>query len=77
MRFRLPIRYTSRMRFALLSLLIPTLVSAGAEPPAPRAQFEETAFQAGTVLVGQSVRHTFAIRNTGNADLTLLDVKPG
>jgi len=53
--------------------------SQGDKPPvrAPHAVVDQAVIRIGSILEGQDVRQTFRIRNTGNADLRILNVKPG
>jgi hypothetical protein len=48
---------------------------AGGKQPA--ISFDATSFDAGTVWEGEIVIHSFVVKNTGNAELTLSNVKPG
>jgi len=41
----------------------------------PKILFPETTFDFGTVIQGETVSHTFAVRNTGDAPLTLIRAK--
>jgi len=43
----------------------------------PRAVVPELSVQAGTILEGQDYRHSFIIRNTGDVELQILNVRPG
>jgi len=59
-------------------LLGGVLLGATDKPsPGPRAAIDVTSFDAGQVLATQPVRHTFTVKNTGDAPLTIKDVKPG
>lgn len=48
--------------------------SAQAEP---QISFESTHYDAGEIWEGKEVIHTFTIKNTGTAQLTIEKVKPG
>ena len=43
----------------------------------PRISFETTTFDAGEVWEGDTVTHSFAVKNTGTAVLNIKSVKPG
>ena len=43
----------------------------------PTISFDNTTFDAGDVWEGDTVSHTFAVKNTGTAVLTIKNVKPG
>lgn len=45
--------------------------------PGPRAEVPVASFDAGPVPASQPVRHDYVIKNTGDAPLTIKDVKPG
>jgi hypothetical protein len=47
-----------------------------AEAPAPRVEVPEQSYNAGTIDAGMVIRHTFALKNVGSADLHL-EVQPG
>jgi hypothetical protein len=64
------------VRAALLVLLLALGAPAAADSPAPRIEAPETLFDAGTVDAGTPIRHTFALRNAGSADLHIT-VQPG
>jgi hypothetical protein len=64
------------VRVALVVLLLTLGVPAAADSPAPRIEAPETMFDAGTVDAGTPIRHTFALRNAGGADLHIT-VQPG
>ena len=79
------------MRLAIVALALVSFVSvAGAEAPtapagsptavpdgpAPRAQIEKPSHHAGKVDQGTMVRHSFLIKNTGTAELSV-DAKHG
>ncbi|HOO76848.1 MAG TPA: DUF1573 domain-containing protein [bacterium] len=58
--------------------LIVCLLAAGAAPtpsPAPRIDFAETAFNAGTVWEGDKAAHSFSFTNVGDTDLVIDRVK--
>ena len=57
----------------LLTLVFATLPATAA---APRAVPVEPIFDAGVVTRGDKIEHTFAIKNEGDAPLTLRDVEP-
>jgi hypothetical protein len=43
----------------------------------PRAVIDALSVQAGTLLEGQDYRHSFIIKNTGDVELQILNVRPG
>lgn len=62
---------------ALLALSLITLL--GALPAAaqnPKLVITETTFDAGGVAKGEVIEHDFVVKNTGDADLLVLSVKP-
>ena len=67
----------NKLTFSTL-LLSGLLLGATDKPsPGPRAVVDVPSFDAGQVLASQPVRHTFPVKNTGDAPLTIKDVKPG
>ena len=65
------------MRSALAAVGVLLLCSTvRAEAPAPRVEVPEQAYDAGAIDAGTVIRHTFAVKNVGGADLHL-DVQPG
>ena len=44
---------------------------------APKAVCENKIAQLGEVMEGQDYRHTFVIKNAGDAELQILNVRPG
>jgi len=63
-----------RMLAAVGVLLLCSRVRA--EAPAPHVEVPEPSYNAGTIDAGTTIRHTFTLKNVGNADLHL-DVQPG
>jgi|GEM_PF-3009069 len=47
------------------------------DKPQPRLEVSESTHDAGPARAGTSVRHEFIVRNTGEADLKILRIKPG
>ncbi len=45
--------------------------------PQPTVVIDNKIFDAGKVLKGETVKHVFTVKNTGNANLLIEDVKPG
>ena len=43
----------------------------------PTISFDKTTYDAGEVWEGDTVTHTFAVKNTGTAVLNIKNVKPG
>ncbi|HEY2385329.1 MAG TPA: DUF1573 domain-containing protein [Candidatus Binatia bacterium] len=64
------------MRTALLVLLLALGSPVAADSLPPRIEALESVFDAGTVDAGTLIRHTFALRNAGGADLHVT-VQPG
>ena len=54
-----------------------SLRSGSAAAPGPRAELPVASFDAGQVPATRPVRHDYVIKNTGDAPLTIKDVKPG
>jgi len=48
-----------------------------ASPEKPRLSFDATTHDAGEVWEGEVVSHSFVVKNTGTAELTINKVKPG
>jgi DMSO reductase anchor subunit len=44
---------------------------------APRIVVESKAMLLGDVLEGQDLQYTFVVKNTGDAELQILNVRPG
>ncbi|MDA8404033.1 MAG: hypothetical protein M0Z56_07535 [Desulfobacteraceae bacterium] len=71
-----------RNQFACLALALSLCVTClpgmalGAEK-APVAVVEQSTFEFAPQFEGTDVVHDFVIKNKGNADLTILDVKAG
>jgi len=79
-----------RGSIALLALTLMLPSSGMAQPPAqnggkapapdgprPIIQLPSMAFNFGEIYHQESYVHAFTVKNTGNADLTIEDVKPG
>jgi len=75
-------------RFILLFLILFAALLGAQAPPAPsvppaptgdqpEATIPQDSFDAGNVLKGKKVEHTFIIKNTGKAELNILSAKPG
>jgi len=64
-----------RLGFFLLALIILTTVSAPVLA-GPRAEVPEAVHDFGEVFEDQELRHTFIIRNTGDAPLVIKDIDP-
>ena len=66
-------------KFTFSTLLLSGLLLRAADQPAqgPRAVVDVPSFDAGQVLATQPVRHSYAVKNTGDTPLTIKDVKPG
>jgi hypothetical protein len=84
---RMKIRYT--LIAAALAIVCAAALAAGGraqekETPAksagskaPKAVVDEMKADVGEVLEVQDIEHTFIVKNEGNADLKILNVKPG
>ena len=62
---------------SLMMLTVLSLPAAGQEKQAPRMIIKDGIYDGGAVNEGEVIKHTFLIRNEGNATLRILDVKPG
>jgi hypothetical protein len=65
-----------------LALALPGVISAqGDKPeskgPQPAIEIPEMTFKLGKVFERPKYDHTFTVRNRGNGDLIIEDVKPG
>ena len=63
-----------------LQLMGVTAVAGAGEKPAPKGPVLVTpqpTFEAGQVVEGEEVTHTFIIQNKGNQSLLIKSVKPG
>ena len=65
--------------FLLTVFTVMMMAPAGlhAEGKAPVAVFETNTFDFGTAYEGNTVTHDFVVKNTGNADLEIYEVKSG
>jgi hypothetical protein len=66
-------------RFPILVffLLLVVAVSYG-QSGKPKIVISQPVFDAGEVIkTGPAIEHTFVVKNTGTADLNILEVKPG
>jgi hypothetical protein len=66
-------------RFSLLVffLLLPVAVSFG-QGGKPKMVIDQPVFNAGEVIkTGPPIEHTFVVKNVGDGNLNILDVKPG
>ena len=70
-----PMRHPG-LAFAAVLLAVAPAVSADA-PPAPKAVFETTSFDGGSIRPGADVEASFTVRNDGTGELRILSVKPG
>lgn len=66
-------------KLTLTTLLLGGLLLSASDKPAPgpRAVVDVPSFDAGQVPASQPVRHTFKVKNTGDAPLTIKNVQPG
>ena len=55
----------------------PNQVKAAPGGKQPAIAFDAIQFDAGEVWEGDTVSHTFIVKNTGKAELTISNVKPG
>lgn len=56
---------------------VETTQDQSSEENQPTISFDNTTYDAGEVWEGDTVSHTFAVKNTGTAVLTIKNVKPG
>jgi len=66
--------------FLFLLLIMVTLLSSmafGQDAAAPEIFFKEKAFNAGEVVEGARIEHTYTVYNRGNAVLKIQRVRPG
>lgn len=80
-----------KMRWLILSLLVTLLVPVGAlaqtpaplprkQPPGstkPAIEITNTTYDFGKIYKQDKYTHAFTVRNVGNADLVIEEVKPG
>lgn len=66
-------------RFSLLVFFLLLAVAISySESGKPKMVIDELVFDAGVVIrTGPPIEHVFRVKNTGNADLNILEVKPG
>ena len=58
-------------------LLLASMLSY-AQSGKPNMIIDQAVYDAGEVIrTGPPIEHVFRVKNTGNADLTILEVKPG
>jgi len=67
-----------RVALLLLGLVAPVWADEAPPPGAPRARLEATerTFDAGKVDQGVPLKHTFVLKNVGDAEMKV-DAKPG
>lgn len=63
--------------FLIFLLFYLVLLAQEDEEKKPKAVFVEENFDAGEVIKGTKVSHTFKIKNEGNAPLKILSAQPG
>jgi len=66
-----------RLLWALAIITIFCAPAAAKEEKTPRLIIRDGVFDGGTVNEGETIKHTFLIRNEGSAPLQIIDVKPG
>ena len=66
-------------RFSLLVFFLLLMVAVTfAQNGKPKMVISEPVYNAGEVIkTGPPIEHTFIVKNTGNANLNILEVKPG
>jgi hypothetical protein len=57
--------------------LYPIVVQAGTPEAKPVMEIPSSRYDAGSHWEGETVSHTFEVRNTGKGELRILSVKPG
>ena len=67
-------RITTRALLAASLFALLTALPAAAQ--SPKMAIAETTFDAGDVAKGSVIEHDFVVKNTGDADLLILSVKP-
>ena len=63
-----------------INALIPGMLLAASlslTAGAPKIEIAVKNWDAGTVAPGATIRHSFTVKNTGDAPLTIQNVKPG
>ena len=67
-----------RLALLLLALVAPAWADEAPAPAAPRPRVEATdrTFEAGKIDQGVPLKHTFLLKNVGDAELKV-DAKPG
>jgi len=61
-----------------LFCLLVFVLSANAQTGKPKMLIEQPVYDAGDVYKsGEKLEHAFVIKNTGDADLTIYDARPG
>ena len=63
-----------------INALLPGLLLAASlslTAGAPKLEIAEKNWNAGAVAPGATIHHSFTVKNSGDAPLTILNVKPG
>ncbi len=66
--------------FALLAMMVLPVCAGAAQKAAkggPKIVIPQPTFEAGKVVEGDQITHTFIIKNKGDKDLVIKSVKPG
>jgi hypothetical protein len=61
----------------LIALLGASSFIKAEEKKSPHLVISSPGYDAGTVGEGETISHTFEVKNTGDAELRILSVKPG
>ncbi len=72
-----------KLQIVVLLLLIPVLfyLNANDQPASkkkiPKLLIKNSTYDAGKILRGEELKHTFTVKNKGTADLRIKKVDPG
>jgi hypothetical protein len=61
----------------LIAFFAATACVGGGVDKAPRFHLQKTSVDLGEFLEGEDVNYVFKVRNTGTADLEIVNVRPG
>ena len=77
MNFLSKLKWTIPLFTLLVVLLFPLVSRANSAAPQPALVIESPRFDAGSHWEGDTVSHTFQVKNSGDEVLKILNVKPG